>query len=98
MQINISHKTNEPLLGRTLVKASLEFEKSTPSYPEVTASLASSLKADEKLIAVRHIYTSFGNKKAEVIAYLYNDEAKKQFIEPKLKEKKAKKKKAPEKK
>lgn len=73
-----------------MLKATLEFEKSTPSYKEVTASLASDLKADEKLIAIRHIYTSFGNKKAEVTAYVYNDEAKKRLIEPKLKEKKAK--------
>ena len=56
----------------------------------MTSSLASSLKSDEKLIAIRHIYNSFGAKKAEVIAYLYNDEAKKQLIEPKLKEKKEK--------
>ncbi|MBI2557800.1 hypothetical protein HYW20_00615 [Candidatus Woesearchaeota archaeon] len=90
MQLTITNKKQEPLLSRTMLKATLEFEKSTPSYKEVVASLASDLKADEKLIAIRHIYTSFGNKKAEVTAYVYNDEAKKQLIEPKLKEKKAK--------
>ena len=73
-----------------MVTANLEFEKATPSYPEVSALLASQLKSDEKLIAIRHIYTQFGNKKAEVIAYVYSDEAKKQFIEPKLKVKKSK--------
>lgn len=82
------------MLARTMVKATLEFEQATPSYAEVTASLASSLKSDEKLIAIRHIYNSFGAKKAEVIAYVYNDEAKKQLIEPKLKVKKEKKSKA----
>ena len=74
-----------------MVKASLEFEKSTPSYPEVTTLLAANLKTDEKLIAIRHIYNSFGNRKAEVIAYVYSDENKKQFIEPRIKEKKEKK-------
>ena len=88
IQLSITSKKEEPLLARTMVKASLEFEKSTPSYAEVTSSLASSLKSDEKLIAIRHIYNSFGAKKAEVIAYVYNDEAKKHLIEPKLKEKK----------
>lgn len=91
MQLNVTSKTEEPLLARTMVKATLEFEKSTPSYAEVTASLATSLKSDEKLVAIRHIYNSFGAKKADVIAYLYNDEAKKQLIEPKLKVKKEKK-------
>ena len=91
MQVNITSKKEEPLLSRTMVQASLEFEKVTPSYPEVTAMLATSLKADEKLIAIRHVYNHFGAKKADVTAYLYSDENKKNFIEPKLKVKKDKK-------
>ena len=91
MQINVTNKKEEPLLSRTMVTASMEFEKATPSYPEIIALLATHLKADEKLVAVRHVYNLFGAKKAEVTAYVYNDEAKKQFIEPKLKEKKDKK-------
>ncbi|MBI2654476.1 hypothetical protein HYX02_06750 [Candidatus Woesearchaeota archaeon] len=90
MQLNIANKKEEPLLSRTMVRATLEFEKATPSYAEVAALLASQLKADEKLIAIRHIYNSFGARKADVIAYVYSDENKKQLIEPKLKEKKNK--------
>lgn len=90
IQLSVTSKKEEPLLARTMVKATLEFEKATPSYAEVTSLLATNLKSDEKLVAIRHIYNSFGNKKAEVIAYLYNDEAKKQLIEPKLKVKKEK--------
>ena len=89
--MNITTKKEEPLLSRTMVKATLDFEKATPPYPEVTSLLATHLKADEKLIAIRHIYNSFGNKRAEVIAYVYSDENKKQFIEPRIKEKKEKK-------
>jgi len=88
MQLNITQKKEEPLLSRTMLKATLEFENSTPSYAEVTSLLAGNLKSDEKLIAIRHVYTSFGDKKAEVQAYVYKDEAKKQLIEPKKKEKK----------
>ena len=91
MQLNVTSKREEPLLSRTMVKAALEFEKATPSYAELIPLLASNLKADEKLIAIRHIYNLFGAKKAEVIAYVYSDEAKKQLIEPKVKEKKEKK-------
>ena len=96
MQIEIAEKKEEPLLSRTMVRANMEFDKSTPSYTETATLLASNLKADEKLIAIRHIYTHFGSKKARVIAYIYADESKKQAVEPKVKEKKDKK--APEKK
>ena len=92
MQLNVIEKEEEPLLFRTMLKATLEFEKATPSYPEVTSFLALHLKTDEKLIAIRHIYNKFGDKKAELIAYIYNDEAKKQLIEPKVKENKGGKK------
>lgn len=91
LELKIVDVMEEPLLSRKLVKASIEFEKATPSYAEVTSSLSSSLKSDEKLIAIKHVYNQFGSKKAEVIAYVYADENKKQFIEPKIKEKKEKK-------
>ncbi len=91
MQIDVTKKKEEPLLSRTMLTAALNFEKATPSYQEVTALLATHLKTDEKLIAIRHIYNMFGNKKAEVTAYVYNDENKKQLIEPKIKGKKEKK-------
>ena len=91
MQLNVTGKTEEPLMGRTMVKASIEFEKSTPSYTEATSLIASHLKTDEKLVVIRHIYNEFGHKKAEITAYVYSDESKKQFIEPKLKVKKDKK-------
>ncbi|MBS3101666.1 hypothetical protein J4204_06070 [Candidatus Woesearchaeota archaeon] len=94
MQLNVTSKKEEPLLSRTMVKATLDFEKATPSYNEVTSLLATQLKTDEKLIAIRHVYNSFGARKADVTAYIYNDEAKKQLIEPNLKEKKDKKAKA----
>ena len=85
MQVNVTNKKDEPLLSRTLVSATLEFEKSTPSYAEVASALALNLKSDEKLVAIRHVYNHFGAKKADVVAYVYADEQKKQFIEPKLK-------------
>ena len=91
VQISVTNKKEEPLLSRTILNATLEFEKATPSYQEVSTLLATHLKTDEKLIAIRHIYTLFGSKRAEVIAYVYSDENKKMFIEPKVKEKKEKK-------
>lgn len=94
MELNITSKKEEPLLSRTELKADVIFEKATPSYQELASLVASKVKADEKLVAIRHVYTSFGNKNAELIAYVYKDEDKKKFIEPKLKEKKDKAKEA----
>ncbi len=90
VQINIVSKKEEPLLSRAMIKATIDFDKSTPSYPEVISMIASQLKTEEKLVAIRHIYSYFGSRKAEVVAYIYPDENKKQFIEPKIKEKKEK--------
>lgn len=89
--MNITGKKEEPLLSRARLTATLEFEKVTPSYQEAVKLLAAQLKTDEKLVAIRHIYTKFGDKKAEVIAYVYSNEDKKQLIEPKIKEIKEKK-------
>ena len=52
VEINITSKKEEPLLSRTMLKANLDFENSTPSYKDVTALLATHLKADEKLIKI----------------------------------------------
>jgi len=95
MNLTINQKNEEPLLSRTKVEATITFEKATPSYTEITGSLASQLKTDEKHIVIRHVYTSFGNKQAKVHAYAYEDETKKQFAEPKVKVKKGKKGAAP---
>jgi len=91
LELKIIDVKSEPLLSRKLVKAQVEFEKSTPNYAEVTSLLSANLKAEDKLIAIRHIYNSFGARKADIVAYIYSDEAKKQLVEPKLKEKKDKK-------
>ena len=89
MQLNITQKKEEPLLSRIMLKATIEFDKSTPSYSEISSLLAGNLKSDEKLISIRHVYNSFGAKKADIEAYVYSDEAKKELIEPKKKEAKA---------
>ena len=91
MELKVTSTKEEPLLSRKMIQASLEFDKATPSYTEVTSLIANQLKTDEKLVAIRHIYNSFGLKKANVIAYVYSDESKRHFIEPKKKEKKDKK-------
>ncbi len=81
----------EPLLSKTRIDATIEFENATPSYKEVTTLLATNLKADAKLVVVKNIYNLFGKRTAKVIAYNYDSEDKKNIFEPKIKQKKEKK-------
>ena len=90
MNIHISEKREEPLLSRTRVSAKIDFDSATPSNKDVTSGLASHLKADEKLVVIKNIYTEFGHRKADVTAYVYSSEEKKNYVEPKVKDKKSK--------
>ena len=85
MELKINSKKEEPLLSRTKIDASIQFQNATPSYPEVTKQMAGILKVDENVVALRNIYTSFGLKNAKVIAYVYKDESAKKNVEPKVK-------------
>lgn len=88
MELKIAEKKEEVLLSRIKLTGELVFEASTPSYVEVKKKISSSLNCDEKLIAVKNIYTKFGIKKADFLAYIYNNEDAMKKTEPKQKEKK----------
>jgi ribosomal protein S24E len=90
MDLKITEKKEEPLLSRAKLIGELAFDGATPSYEDVKKKIASSLNCDEKLIAIRNIYTDFGVKKAELFAYVYNKEEAMKKIEPRPKEGKAK--------
>lgn len=72
--IEITEKRKIPLLERTEIVGELSYEKETPNREAVKKTLAEQLKADGKLIVVRHIYTQFGFKKAKVLANVYDKE------------------------
>ncbi len=74
MNLTITEKTNNPLLSRTEVQANIIFEGSTPKRVQVQKALAKSLKADEKMVIVQTIHTSFGEPKAHIVAHAYSDE------------------------
>ncbi|MBS3097908.1 hypothetical protein J4209_03895 [Candidatus Woesearchaeota archaeon] len=96
MELNITEKKEEPLLSRVFIKAELFYKGPTISNKDVKTSLASSLGADEKLIVVKHIYSSFGSGNIKITAYKYNSEKDIKIIEPKQKEKKGAVKEAPQ--
>jgi len=88
VDLKIKEKKEEPLLSRVKLTGEIAFEAATPSCEEVKKKISSSLSCDEKLIVIRNIYTKFGMKKGDLLAYVYNDEKSMKKIEPKQKEKK----------
>ena len=90
MELKVMQKKEEPLLSRVRIESQVVFDKVTPSNAEVKSNLAKILGKDEKLIDIKGIYNEYGQKKAKVISYTYdNEEAiKKIKVETKAKGKK----------
>jgi ribosomal protein S24E len=88
MDLKITEKKEEPLLSRIKLIGEIGFEGATPSYEEVKKKIVSSLNCDEKLTVIKNIYTKFGIRKADFLAYIYKNEEAMKKIEPKQKEKK----------
>jgi ribosomal protein S24E len=83
MNLKIEKTEEKPLVARKEVSGSLLFEgKATPSNAEVAKAIAAELKADEKTVLVKHIYTGFGKNEAEFEAYVYNSEEDLKKYEP----------------
>ena len=91
MALKIISQTEEPLLSRTSVKASIIFEAATPSTEEVKKQLAKAVKKDEKLVVVKKIATHYGEKSADIDAVVYDSEDALKQTEPHPKKKEEKK-------
>lgn len=81
MDLRILHKKDNPLLHRIEIDAELTAEGPTPSNKDVAKELAKQTKAEEKMIIIKHIYSRFGTNQSDVLAYVYNDEARMKEIE-----------------
>ena len=80
------------LLNRKRIVVELDHDKKpTPKNEEVKKQISSFLKIPEELIAIRHIYTSYGSPNSKVIVHAYKTKEELEKIE--FKKKKPKKKK-----
>jgi len=82
MEIKILEKNEKILLSREEIKAQVSFTDTVPSKESVIKSLASQLKADEKLLVVK-IFPKFKRSVADVLAYRYLNKDDMKRIEPK---------------
>ena len=79
-----------PLLNRRRVALEVEHVTSaTPSKNDMRKKIADFLKVPEELVAIRHVYSRFGEGKSKIIAHVYEKKENHDYFEKK-KEKKVK--------
>ncbi|MFC1690900.1 30S ribosomal protein S24e [Nanoarchaeota archaeon] len=74
MEIELLKERDTPLLSRKRLTFSVNYDKSTPSRIDLRKEIAKKIKAEEKFVILKHIYTRFGQQWAKVIAHVYNNE------------------------
>lgn len=84
MEINITQKTENPLLNRTEVKFECTYQgDSTPQILEVKSRLVAVLDVDKNLLVVDKLKPQFGEGRAVGYAKLYDSEESLTSIERK---------------
>ena len=74
MDLQIIKETEIPLLSRKRVTLEYSSQNNkTPVRKQLVKDIAKKLKAKEDTVAIRHIYTKFGNSISKVIAHIYKD-------------------------
>lgn len=90
MNIKLTKEREAPLLSRKRIQFEVDYLGSkTPSKDDIKKTVASLQKVKEELVAVRHIYPSFGKSKAKIIVHIYKTLQDLKKYEPKKKKKKA---------
>jgi ribosomal protein S24E len=85
MQVTISKKDNNELLGRMEISGSVTFAKETPNNTEIAKAIGKQLGKDATLVVPKHIYTKFGHLEADFEAFCYNDNNARNKVEKKTK-------------
>lgn len=74
MKIEVNEKREVPLLSRSRITLTADFQGPTPSREAIRKEVAREAKSDEKLVIVKHVYTRFGKPGAKIIAHVYKNE------------------------
>ncbi len=83
MQTQKFKEIEMPLLNRKRIKFELDhLGTSTPSKSFIKDEISKKYNTKPELVAIRHIYTRFGQQKARVIAHIYQDEKTLKLLEP----------------
>ena len=91
MELKITKKQDNSLLSRMEITLEIDFvNEPTPKKEDIKKKIAASEKADEKLVVVKSMETSFSSGKADVIVHIYKSEEELKKTEPQNKGKSAK--------
>jgi len=72
MEIVSKEIKKNPLMHRDELSLKIKFEK-MPSRAEIREVLARNYNVAKELIAIRNIFTEFGSKEANVVAFIYEN-------------------------
>ncbi len=74
MNVQVTEKNENPLLGRTDVRGTASFEGATPSNADITEVVAKNVGGDPALVVMKHIYTKFSHQEVVFHAVVYKDQ------------------------
>ncbi|MFH1587289.1 MAG: 30S ribosomal protein S24e [Candidatus Diapherotrites archaeon] len=84
MDVEISERTKNPLLGREELLLAVEETKETPSRKDLRKKIAALAGANEELVMVGKIEHHFGSKKLSCKARIYESKEKMDSVEAKF--------------
>ncbi len=87
--MEILQEKENKLLHRKEILLKTNFEKSTPSKEEITKQLVNKLKVDPEVLKLDKVKQKFGERSADITAYVYKDKESLKQVE--VKNKKVKK-------
>ncbi|MFW5704773.1 MAG: hypothetical protein ACOCXG_02925 [Nanoarchaeota archaeon] len=73
--MEVLNTVENKLLNRKEITSRLNEDELSLKRYDVRAQLAKKIKVDEKLVMVQKISRSYGSRSADVLAYVYDDEA-----------------------
>lgn len=71
MHVEIIGQDKQPLLGRTVIQATVAFEGVTPTRKDVRKAVAKAAKLNEDNLIIKTITTGFGGQQANIEAAHY---------------------------
>ncbi|GIU70175.1 MAG: 30S ribosomal protein S24e [Candidatus Woesearchaeota archaeon] len=74
MDIEVTKKTNEPLMKRIYFEAKIIFQGKTPSRIDIKKELCKKLDSKDNLTIIRKIKTDYGSERAIIYGFIYESE------------------------
>jgi ribosomal protein S24E len=85
MSLTIDSNVENKVIGRHEIKGRIEFSGATPKKAEIAKMIGSKLGKEEKLVVIKKVKNNYGEQKADVEAYVYNNEETIKKVEPEKK-------------